>query len=85
MTQNPFDPALFRPDVIAPETLAFAENLRKQTLNRPPLGSPPPEGGAAPVFPRPPASPRARTLQIDAPGAIDVSSASPRVRETVLT
>ncbi len=64
-TAAPLDPALFRPEAIAPETLAFAENIRKQTLNRPPLGSPPPPGQeAAPVFPKPPPSPRARTIRI---------------------
>ena len=67
---NPFDPALFRPEAIAPETLAFAENLRKATASRPPLGTPPPaDAEAAPSpFPRPPKSPRARVIEVDAPG-----------------
>ena len=70
---NPFDPALFRPDSIAPETLAFAENLRKQTAGRPPLGSPPPPGEAPPsAFPHPPASPRARVIKVDGPGGRQV-------------
>ena len=36
---NPIDRALFRADAIAPETLAFAENLRQQTASRPPGAS----------------------------------------------
>ena len=66
---NPIDPALFRPEAVAPETLAFAERLREQTVSRPPLGSPPPPGDPAPAtFPRPPKSPRARVISIDAAG-----------------
>ena len=66
---NPFDPALFRPGAAAPETLAFAENLRQQTASRPPLGSPAPDGGEPPrVFATPPKSPRARVISIDRAG-----------------
>ena len=69
-SSNPLDPDLFQPEAIAPETLAFAENLRKQTVSRPPLGTPPPPGAedAPSAFPHPPKSPRARVIAIDAPG-----------------
>ena len=67
---NPIDPALFRADAIAPETLAFAENLRQATASRPPLGTPPPPGAedAPSAFPHPPKSARARVIAVDAPG-----------------
>ena len=72
---NPFDPALFRPDAIAPETQAFADILRKQTVNRPPLGAPPPPDAQAAPSPFPPArkSPRARVIEVDAGGGRRVS------------
>ena len=72
---NPFDPALFRPEAIAPETQAFADNLRKQTVNRPPLGAPPPPGAEAAPSPFPPVrkSPRARVIEVDAGGGRKVS------------
>jgi acetyl esterase/lipase len=69
MAANPFDPALFRPEAVAPETRAFAERVRQQTAGRPPLGRPPPDGGPPPgAPPTSPKSPRARVIGIDGPG-----------------
>lgn len=66
-SRNPFDPALFRPEAVSPETRAINENMRKQMAAAPKwweqTGDEPPRFMAPP-----PKSPRARTLTIDAPG-----------------
>ncbi len=63
-----FDPAVFRPEAVAPETAAFTENLRRVVL-----GAPPPEGEApGPLFGERTYSPRAVVRSIDAGGGRQV-------------
>ena len=67
MTSSGFpEPTVFSARSVTPEVQAFVDRLQQQTLSRPPLGSPPPDG--APVFARPPKSPRARVIAVDAAG-----------------
>jgi acetyl esterase/lipase len=58
---SPLDPALFRPDAIAPDTRAFVDNLIAQTRQRAGSLS---QGSSS--MPRPPASDRARTRTVRA-------------------
>lgn len=69
MAGNPFDPRLFKPDAVSPETRAFNMRLEEQTRGQPKPWDPP-KGGAPPSRPIPvsPPSPRARTLRAELRG-----------------
>ena len=76
---NPFDPAVFRPEAITPETHAANETLRKLTSIGPDwwdVGAPAYRAmladGRGP-FPPPPKSARARTIQIEGKGGHKIS------------
>jgi acetyl esterase len=71
---NPFDPALFRPEAVSPETLAANEAFRKLISGGPDwwdIGAPAFRAAIAAgrgPFPPPAKSERARTIQIDGKG-----------------
>jgi acetyl esterase/lipase len=67
MASNPFDPALFRPDAIAPETRAFNEQLAKQPSRMSWRGLPAEERHKIRLGPVV-NSPRARTISIQSQG-----------------
>ena len=74
MSGNPFDPRLYRPEAISPETRAFNDNLAAQMKGQPkPWEQPPPADGAAPrrMFAAPP-SPRARKIVAEVKGRLPV-------------
>ena len=62
---NPFDPALFRPEAIPAEVKAFNDAFRARMAGIPKFWEKS-DKPAASAFPKAPASPRARTLQIEA-------------------
>jgi acetyl esterase len=62
---NPFDPALFRDDAIAPETRAFNETFTANWASQPKMWEQPP-GTRPSIFPLPPKSSRARDRTIKA-------------------
>ena len=66
--RNPFDPALFGPDAVAPETTAFNKDLgsRLAAIAKARAEGVDP-GGLPPVFPVVPKSPRAEVRSISAP------------------
>jgi acetyl esterase len=70
MSSNPFDPALFRPDAISPETRAFNEALAAQMKGQPkPWERPPAADGSPPgrVFASQ-SSPRAKKMVAEVTG-----------------
>lgn len=68
MTQNPFDPKLFRPDAITPEVRAFNAAFLARMAQMPSLTARDREESAPSPFPAAPKSPRARVRKIAAGG-----------------
>ena len=73
MAANPFDPRLFKPDAIAPETHAFNEGLAQRLKGQPKWWEQPADGSpAARPVPTAPKSPRARRMTAQMEGRPDV-------------
>jgi acetyl esterase len=72
MANNPFDPRLFRPDAITPETRAFNEQLDAQTRGKPKPWDTPKDGAAPPRMFESPVSPRAHKRHAEVKGRAPV-------------
>jgi acetyl esterase len=66
MSQNPLDPALFKPEAVSAETRAFNEGLKSRMSAAPPLADAKPD--APSPFPVAPTSPRAKMRTVSAGG-----------------
>jgi acetyl esterase len=66
MRANPLDPALFRPEAVAPEVRAFNEAFRAQMAQLPPPTARGADASAPSPFPPQPKCPRASTRQVPA-------------------
>lgn len=72
MSNNPFDPALFRPEAIPTEVRAFNEGFIKRMAEMPPLTPGRRDEGSPRLLPQVPKSPRASVRKIDAPSGRQV-------------